>query len=440
MTKRKLRGRGWFKATPILMLVVLLMSSCKQRPELRPLFNGKDLTGWHGMGHVDLRVLRAMSDEERAKKRNADMEDLLQHWTVENGEIVNDGHGVYLTSDEDFGNFEFHLEYKTVPMADSGIFLRANPQVQIWDPTNETMFKLGGDKGSGGLWNNSPGAPGKDPLVLADRPFGEWNDFDIVLIGSRATVHFNQQLVVDHAIMENYSHRDSPIETRGPFQLQTHGGEIRWRNIGVREIPAEEANRRLMAAGLDGFEPIFNGADLTSWDGAVDSYEVVDGAIMCKPDAGGHLYTKREYSDFVVRLEFLVPPSGNNGMAIRHPGGANVDSSQHAMCELQVLDNTAPEYAELDARQYHGSAYGMFPAQRGFQRPVGAWNFQEVTVRGSTIRVELNGNVILDCDLSEVTETMSNSAHPGRTRTSGHFGFAGHASPVQYRNVWIKEL
>jgi hypothetical protein len=110
------------------------------------------------------------------------------------------------------------------------------------------------------------------------------------------------------------------------------------------------------------------------------------------------------------------------------------------MCELQVLDNTAEKYSGLDDRQYHGSAYGMSAAHRGFQRPVGEWNFQEVTVQGSTIKVELNGTMILDTDLSKVTEYMANSPHPGKDRVSGHFGFAGHGDAVQFRNVEIKEL
>ena len=61
----------------------------------------------------------------------------------------------------------------TVPLADSGIYLRGVPQVQIWDYTEEKKFPLGANLGSGGLWNNDKGSPGKDPLVLADKPFGE---------------------------------------------------------------------------------------------------------------------------------------------------------------------------------------------------------------------------------------------------------------------------
>jgi hypothetical protein len=108
------------------------------------------------------------------------------------------------------------------------------------------------------------------------------------------------------------------------------------------------------------------------------------------------------------------------------------------MCELQILDDSDPRYAKsLDPRQAHGSAYGMVPAQRGYLRPVGQWNFQEVTVKGSHIKVELNGTVILDTDLDKVKEFMANSPHPGKDRPAGYFGFAGHHDPVEFRNVAI---
>jgi hypothetical protein len=401
-------------------------------------FNGKDLTGWYGLGHFDPRELRAMSPEELAKKRDADMAELKAHWRVENGELVNDGQGPYATTEKEFGDIELLIDYKTVAMADSGIYLRATPQVQIWDYTKEGgKWDIGADKGSGGLWNNSPGAPGKDPLVLADKPFGEWNHFRILQLGSRTTVYLNDKLVVDNAVMENFWDRTKPLFPRGPIQLQTHGGEIRWRKVFLREIPSDEA-KRLLRGRDDGFESIFNGKDFEGWAGPVQNYEVRDGAIVCKQNKGGTIYTKEEYSDFIVRLEIKLPPGGNNGLAIRYPG--NGDTAYVGMCELQVLDDTSPQYAKLDPRQFHSSAYGMVAAHRGYLRPVGEWNYQEVTVRGSTIRVELNGTVILDADLSKVTEFMDNRPHPGKNRASGYFGFAGHSDPVMFRNIAIKRL
>ncbi|MDP2896151.1 MAG: DUF1080 domain-containing protein [bacterium] len=402
------------------------------------IFNGKDLTGWYGLGHFDPRELWAMSPEERAKKREREMAEFQAHWRVENGELVNDGAGSYATTEKEFGDIEFLIDYKTVPKADSGIYFRATPQVQIWDYTEEGgKWSIGADKGSGGLWNNASGAPGKDPIVLADKPFGEWNHFRILQIGSRTTVHLNDKPVVDNAIMGNYWDRSRPLFPKGPIQLQTHGGEIRWQNVFLREIPAEEANR-LLRGSDEGFDPIFKGRDLEGWEGPVENYEVRDGSIVCKENKGGTIYTKEEFSDFTVRLEFKLPPGGNNGLAIRYPGSG--DTAYVGMCELQVLDDTAPQYAKLDPRQSHGSAYGMAAAHRGYLRPTGEWNYQEVTVIGSTIKVGLNGVVILDTDLGKVTEYMANRPHPGKDRTAGRFGFAGHSDPVMFRNIAMRRL
>ena len=195
-----------------------------------------------------------------------------------------------------------------------------------------------------------------------------------------------------------------------------------------------------LSAAEDGFVSIFNGQDFTGWKGPVENYEVKDGAIACKAGKGGTIYTAEEYADFVVRLEILIPAGSNNGLAIRYPGSG--DTAYVGMCELQVLDNDAPKYAKLDARQYHGSAYGMVAAQRGHLKPAGQWNEQEVTVKGSTIKVVLNGVTILDTDLSQVNleEVMGKKPHPGKDRTSGHFGFAGHNDLVLFRNIRIKKL
>jgi hypothetical protein len=403
------------------------------------LFNGSNLDGWRGMTTFDSRELAKMSEEKRADQLSKWTEDAKKHWSVKDGELINDGHGAYLTTEKDFGDIELLIEYKTIPRTDSGIYLRGTPQVQIWDSTREGgNFPNGGDKGSGGLWNNSKGAPGKDPLVLADRPFGEWNSFRIIQLGARTTVYLNDKLVVDNAIMENFFDRKSPLFAKGPIQLQTHGGEIRWRNIFVREIPPAEANKMLAAHDAEGFQAIFDGKSTKGWKGPMDNYEIVDGSLRCKPGKGGTIYHEKELADFVVRLEYKLPPGGNNGLAIRYPGTG--DPAYAGMCEIQVLDDTSPKYGKLDPRQANGSSYGMVPAKPGYLRPVGEWNFEEVTVKGPKIKVELNGSVILDADLSTVHDYMANSAHPGKDRTSGFFGFAGHNDPVEFRNVAVKPL
>ena len=218
-----------------LVLVAPVSQTVKLPAGFVALYNGQDLAGGRGGDTYAPRKWLALPDADRAKLDAEWTADMRAHWRADGPELVNDGQGKYATTIKDYGDFELLVDYKTVPLADSGIYLRGCPQVQIWDHTNPAEFKNGADKGSGGLWNNSRGAAGKDPLVLADKPFGEWNHFRIRMTGDRVSVWLNEKLVVDDAVMENYFDRKQPVPARGPIQLQTHGGEIRWRNVFIRE-------------------------------------------------------------------------------------------------------------------------------------------------------------------------------------------------------------
>ena len=465
----------------ILPLFALTLAAAAENPPagFTPLFNGKDLSGWYGWGTQDPTDLWKMSDAERAeykkksieggltdKKGNPSTDHLKAHWRVENGELVNDGKGLYATSDKDYGDFELWLEYKALPDGDSGIYLRGIPQVQIWDATKGDPRGLGQDKGSGGLWNNSKGSPGKDPSKKMDKPFGEWNQFKVKMIGERVTIVFNGETVVNNAVLENffankkagylaYGKQDpkapqpvanpnemrDPAFPKGPIQLQTHGSEIRWRNVFIREIPPAEANKALAADGDQGFTRLDNGKDLSNWQGATENYEVQDGAIVCKPGKGGDLLSKEEYGDMVLRFEFKLPPGGNNGIALRSPLGGHSSSDG---LEIQVIDsdgyNAAHPGKELKPYQYHGSVYYCVPAKHGFLRPVGEWNYEEIEVRGQHITVTLNGTKILDADLDKVDRSTLPKVPKGLDAKSGHIGFAGHSAPVAFRNFRVKRL
>jgi hypothetical protein len=245
-----------FAAIALTCLCAAAFAENQPPPSFSALFNGKDLTGWRGGSTFDPAKLAAMPEEARAAQIAKWTATMKEHWRVENGELVNDGKGDYATTEKDYGDFELLVEYKTVPGADSGIYLRGCPQVQIWDinqPSQPSKPDRNPNKGSGGLFNNTPKTPGRDPLVVADKPFGEWNQFRIVMTDSRVSVWLNGKLVVDHAVMENYFDKTHklPVPRTGPIQLQTHGGEIRWRNIFIREIPADEAAKILASHGKD---------------------------------------------------------------------------------------------------------------------------------------------------------------------------------------------
>lgn len=216
------------------------------------LFDGKDVSGWRGIhGDINPQAVLQFSPEELTAKQARWNADRDQHWSVDTakGALVSDGKGVFLGTDRDYGDFELYVDWLMVNHnGDSGIYLRGYPQVQIWDPDNPREVKNGAPRGSGALWNDNPDNPGKWPLVKADNPVGVWNTFRIKIIGIRVWVWLNGLQTVNGQVLDNYFDRSSRILSAGPIELQTHGSEMRFRNIYVREIAAEEAKATLAKA------------------------------------------------------------------------------------------------------------------------------------------------------------------------------------------------
>ena len=151
-------------AFTLISLAICNADEPKPAKGFQAIFNGKDLTGWHGLNPHSAAKLEGEKKEANLAAQRADFP---KHWKVENGELVNDGHGPYATTDKEFGDMEFLIEYKTVAGADSGIYLRGTPQVQIWDWNQEFNPKRPTRRphlGSGGLFNNSPATLGRDPI------------------------------------------------------------------------------------------------------------------------------------------------------------------------------------------------------------------------------------------------------------------------------------
>jgi len=184
-----------------------------------------------------------------------------------------------------------------------------------------------------------------------------------------------------------------------------------------------------------GFELLFDGGPLSPeiWQSSIDGYPVKDGYFVC--EKGGNLETKKAYSDFIFRFEFKLPKNGNNGVGIRTTA-ANLDAAYNGM-ELQIIDENYEH--ELQAWQQHGSIYGVVPAKTGAQKPLGEWNYEEVIAIGPFIKVIVNGQLIVDADITNA-KPIHNAEHPGLHNKSGFVGFLGHGDPVQFRNVRILSL
>ena len=133
----------------------------------------------------------------------------------------------------------------------------------------------------------------------------------------------------------------------------------------IREGPSQTPGPQLHE---EGFTQLFNGKDLSGWTGNTQAYLVEDGNIVIWPvKGGGNLYTENEFADFIFRFEFKLTPGANTGLGIRAP---LTGDAAYVGYELQIIDNTAPVYANLEPNQYHGSFYGIIPAKRGFLKHI----------------------------------------------------------------------
>jgi HEAT repeat protein len=402
------------------------------------MFNEKDLTGWKGL--VGNPISRSkMTPQKLAEEQKKADERMRRDWRVENGILIFEGEGYdNLCSEKMYADFEFFVDWRMEAKGDGGIYLRGTPQVQTWDTSR---VEAGAQVGSGGLYNNQKYR--STPLLVADNPINEWNTFHIRMIGDKVTVYLNGQLVTDNVVLENYWDRKIPIFDKEAIELQAHGTRLDFRDIYVREIPRPEPYVLSREEQEEGFLPMFNGIDMSGWIGNTIDYFPQEGMIVCQPSGQGHgnLFTDREYSDFIMRFEFQLTPGANNGLGIRTP---TTGDAAYAGMELQILDNEAEIYRNLQPYQYHGSVYGVIPAKRGYLKPVGEWNYQEVQAIGNRIKITLNGEVILDGDIAEAskngTETIDKLKHPGLLNKSGHIGFLGHGSPLKFRNLRIKDL
>lgn len=400
------------------------------------MFNGKNLEGWKGL--VENPVKRAAMPEAELQVAQAKADSIMHNgWEARDGLLIFKGKGSNLCTVKKYADFEMFVDWKITQDGDAGIYLRGSPQVQVWDTSR---IKVGAQVGSGGLYNNKI-HPDK-PLVLADNAIGAWNNFYIKMVGEKVTVFLNGKKVVDNVILENYWDRQIPIFPSEQIELQAHGTYVAYRDLYIRELPTSQKFSLSEAEKNEGYEVLFDGTDLKAWQGNLTDYKIEQGELVVRPSgqgSNGNLYSKEEFSDFIYRLEFKLTPGANNGIGLRAP--LTGDAAYEGL-EVQMLDDAALMYNKLKPFQYHGSVYGIIASRRGFLKPVGEWNYQEIKLNGSRITVILNGTVIVDGDIATATQqgTLDKLDHPGIKRRKGHIAFLGHGDVVYMRNIRIRKL
>jgi hypothetical protein len=405
----------------------------------RTLFNGRDLANWHvATSHGRAQPGARLGDDRSARKVSTE-QNIGAGWTTNGGILSGNEHNSRLATKEDFGDFELWIDWTVGAKGDSGIYLRGVPQVRLRDRTDAKDSSPAANTGSGGLWSDDHVIC--SPSLRGDKPAGEWNRMYVRMVGPFVTVRLNDKTVIDNVDLQHVSDPSQRVPLAGPIALQSRSGKTSFRNVFIRRLSEEESAEILAQrhGGEKGFRSQFNGKDFANWQGPIQSYEIANGALRCKPDQEGVLLTKETFDNFVVRLEFKLSPGGNNGLAIRSALSDEVPA--YDAFEIQVLDDSAEKYASLQPYQYHGSLYGLAPATRGYLRPQGKWNYEEATISGDRFQVELNGFEILNVALRDLpAQPIDGKPHPGMTRRSGNFGFCSHHDPVEFRSIRIKRL
>lgn len=190
------------------------------------------------------------------------------------------------------------------------------------------------------------------------------------------------------------------------------------------------------AADKDGFVTLFNGKDLQGWKTTGNWYVEGDGVLAIKPRPGesgwqrydAYLWHSKEYGDFVLDLEFKLPPGGNSGVFFRV---GDVKDPVETGFEIQILDSHGKADDKLTHHDNGGLIRTAAPTKNA-SKPAGEWNRMIVTAQGQHLKVELNGQQIMDVNLAQT----AGKDKPAR----GAVGLQDHGLPLWFRNIRIKEL
>jgi Domain of Unknown Function (DUF1080) len=199
----------------------------------------------------------------------------------------------------------------------------------------------------------------------------------------------------------------------------------------------------------DGFTPLYNGKDLGGWhvkDGRNGLWKANGEILFCEKgelgaNGGGWLTTDREYGDFVLRLEWRIPPGGNSGVGLRYPKDGE---PAHEGMEIQILDDASPENARCPPEELSGSLFVEKAPIVKADKPVGEWNRMEITCRGSLLIVKTNGVETLHLNLDDLTVLHGHHRQYKPVSERPRKGFLGlqgdRGVQVEYRHIELKEL
>jgi len=414
--------KTFLQIAPIALLVCGSTGFAVETLTMRPLFNGKDLSGWKGAGYV-----------------------------VEDGTLVCTPQGRNLITEETFANYVLDFEFKLSPGANNGLGIHypgtgdaayTGMELQILDSTDPKYKDLKDYQLHGGLYTMAPARQG----FL--KPVGEWNQQRVTVMGPALREELNGEIIL-RANLDDLGSRfpaHQGVKRRaGHLAWLGHGDRIALRNIRIAELPpaANDAG-----AQAEGFTKIFDGITLKGWKHPPETsnWTAVPGILKHngKPGPVSDLWTGKSYKDFTLVCDWRWSGRG----PLKSQPVVMPDGSTNGRVEIEELDsgiylrgNTKSQVNLWNWSVGSGEVYGYrtdpaMPAavkagvtpKAKADNPLGEWNRTMITLKGDLLTVTLNGKVVID-----------NARLPGVPAT-GPLGLQHHGAAIDFANLWIKEL
>lgn len=265
----------------------------------------------------------------------------------------------------------------------------------------------------------APAAPSK-----SSAPDDEWIGVKIIMAADRLRASATR---ADGTTLNQVDLRlDAPDRGFVRFASKAPGLEL-------REIVAAEP----------GFVSLFDGKSLDGWEIVRPKslgdpgWVVKDGALQCRPQRSSWLRTLRTYDNFILRLEYQIPPRGNSGIFVRAPIEGRVS---RIGLEIQLLDDVGYR-GRFKPAQYTGSVYDGIIPEVSVPCPPDQWNAIEILLDGQRVRTILNSVQLYDDLLTDASKDTNADKRPLATRRlTGFIGLQDHSAPVKFRNIRIREI
>lgn len=416
-------------AGALLLLAGLPQSASADHHGWKSLFNGKSLDGWvQKNGTATYRI-----------ENNAIV-----------GKTAEGSPNSFLCTQKLYGDFDLEFEVMVDNQLNSGVQIRSQtkggtnsgrvngPQVEIEasGPNGAESGYIYGEAAGGWMTPEDKRKPHK---VFKD---GEWNAYRVLAEGPRIRVWINGTLISDLVDKEKFKSHPT-----GFIGLQVHGigsrqgpFEVAWRNLRIRDLnhAKKQAASPQMKQSDDGFKSLFNGKNLNGWQTTGNWKPLEDGSLLIAPRKGelgwqrysDYIWSKKKYKDFILDLEYSYPEKGNSGVFFRV---GDINNPVETGIEAQILDNYGSD--KKMTPHDHGGIIRTAAPTKNMSRKPGAWNHMIVKCVGSKLHVTLNGEAIINIDLSK--------SDAGKSKPlTGYIGLQDHGQPnnIKFRNIKIKEL